>query len=202
MCALALLGTTKLNTTAYHPQCNGMVERFNRTLKAMLRKHAARFGVQWDRYLAGVVWAYRNSPHESTKEKPSFLLFGVDCRSPTEAALTPPSPLEPADVADYREELMLSLSSARQLAADNIHAAQCRYKKAYDRKSEVRKLKLGDWVLVRFPQEESGRQRKLSRPWHGPSRVSQLNDPDVTIYQPPPLPLKRTHSSASGTICP
>lgn len=31
-----LLGVTKLNTTAYHPACNGMVERLNRTLKAML----------------------------------------------------------------------------------------------------------------------------------------------------------------------
>ena len=39
-----MLGITKLNTTAYHPECDGMVERFNRTLKAMLRKHAARFG--------------------------------------------------------------------------------------------------------------------------------------------------------------
>ncbi len=39
-----LLGTRKVNTTAYHPQCDGMVERFNRTLKAMLRKHAAQFG--------------------------------------------------------------------------------------------------------------------------------------------------------------
>ena len=35
----ALLGTKKLNTTSYHPQCDGMVERFNRTLKTMIRKH-------------------------------------------------------------------------------------------------------------------------------------------------------------------
>ena len=39
-----LLGTTKLNTTVYHPQCDGMVEQFNRTLKMMLREHAAGFG--------------------------------------------------------------------------------------------------------------------------------------------------------------
>ena len=31
-----LLGIKKLNTTMYHPQCDGMVERFNRTLKTML----------------------------------------------------------------------------------------------------------------------------------------------------------------------
>ena len=31
-----LLGTAKLNTIAYHPQCDGMVEQFNRTLKMML----------------------------------------------------------------------------------------------------------------------------------------------------------------------
>ena len=54
----ALLGIKKLNTTAYHPECDGMVERFNRTLKTMLRKHAARFGVQWDCYLSSVLWAY------------------------------------------------------------------------------------------------------------------------------------------------
>ena len=53
-----MLGIRKLNTTSYHPQCDGMVERFNRTLKTILRKHAGTFGNQWDRYLSGVLWAY------------------------------------------------------------------------------------------------------------------------------------------------
>ena len=82
----ALLGIEKLNTTAYHPKCDGMVEWFNRTLKTMLHKRAAQFGTQWDKHLAAVLWAYRNTPHETTNEKPSFLLYGWDCRSPTEAA--------------------------------------------------------------------------------------------------------------------
>ena len=68
-----LLRVKKLNTTAYHPQCNGMVERFNHTLKSLLRKHAARFGPQWDQYLSGVLWAYCNVPHEST-DAASFCL--------------------------------------------------------------------------------------------------------------------------------
>ena len=36
-----LLGTKKLNTTSYHPQCDGLVKSHNRTLKTALRKHAA-----------------------------------------------------------------------------------------------------------------------------------------------------------------
>ena len=102
-----LLGIRKLNTTSHHPQCDGMVERFNRTLKTMLRKHASKFGMQWDQYLHGALWAYRNVPHEATGEKPSFLLLGVDCRTPTEAALLPPQALEPVAVEDYREEVVL-----------------------------------------------------------------------------------------------
>ena len=40
------IGIEKLNTTAYHPACNGMVKHFNRTLKTALRKYADRFGSQ------------------------------------------------------------------------------------------------------------------------------------------------------------
>ena len=154
-----LLGIVKLNTTAYHPQCDGMVEQLNRMLKAMLRK---KFGRQWDRFLPGVLWAYRNTPHESSKEKPSFLLFGIDLQSPTEVALLPPEPVELTEVTDYHEELVLSLSSARELAAKSIKTAQHHYKEQYDKKSRPVKLKVGEWVFVRFPQVETGKQHKLS----------------------------------------
>ena len=181
------LGITKLNTTAYHPQCDGMVERFNRTLKAMLRKHAGRYGNQWDQYLARILWAYRNTPHETTGEKPSFLLFGMDCRSPTDAELSPPSNQSETDVAAFRAELMESLSFARSLAAETIRQAQMKYKVQYDRKAKPDQYRIGEWVLIKFPSEESGKQRKLSRPWHGPYRVMSLTDADITaikIYFP------------------
>jgi transposase InsO family protein len=139
-----MLGITKQNTTANHPQCDGAVERFNLTLKTMLRKHAARFGNQWDSYLAGVLWAYRNTPHTSTGEKPSFLLFGMDCRSPTEAAYMPVSDIHPAHLGDYREELMAMLSSARQLAASNIQRAQKRYKEQNDHGTRLPDLRVGE----------------------------------------------------------
>ena len=61
------------------------------------------------------------------------------------------------------------------------HEEQKRAKERYDKKSVVKEHKIGDWVLVRFPKEETGKKRKLSKPWHGPYRVIQKNDPDVTV---------------------
>jgi len=85
----SFLGIKKLNTTTYYPQCDGMVERFNHILITILKKHVEKFGVQWDNHIPGILWAYRNTPHQSTGEKPSYLLFGFDCRSPIEASLPP-----------------------------------------------------------------------------------------------------------------
>ena len=132
---------------------------------------------------SGVLWAYRNAPHESTGEKPSFLLLGMDCRAPSETALFLPSPVEPSTVETYREELMLNLSSARELAAESLQASQAASKKRYDQGVRVRKYQKGDWVLVKFPSEETGRNRKLSQPWHGPYRVISIDEPDITVQK-------------------
>ena len=188
-----LLGIKKLNTTAHHPQCDGMIERLNRTFKSMLRKQAVKFGAEWDTYLPGALWAYRNTPHSSTDEKPSYLLFGYDCRSPTEATLLPATLHQPVDINDYREELVVMLSSARQMAAKANQEAQRRYKHQYDKSSTIIKYRIGDWVFVYFPSEETGKMRKLSRPWHGPYRIISRNDPDVTVtkvYFPDDPPLQ------------
>ena len=186
----AILGIEKLNTTSYHPECDGMIERFNRTLKMMLRKRAAQYGVQWDNHLPALLWAYRNTPHDSTGEKPSFLLFGWDCRSP----LLPVSDnTQYTTVADYREELVHTLSSARQVALEHIRSAQGRYKVQYDRRTDSSQYRVGDWVLIRFPSDESGKLRKLSRPWHGPYRITSCNDTNVTavkVYFPRENPIQ------------
>ena len=67
----------------------------------MLKKQAAKMGAQWDQYFSGVLWAYHNTPHSSIGEKPSFLLYGFDCSSPTESALLPTKSFRVTDVSDY-----------------------------------------------------------------------------------------------------
>jgi len=75
-----ILGITKLNMTVHHPQCDGMVERFNRTLKSMLRKHASRFGNQCDNYLSMVLWAH---PQYPTREYWREIIFFIVRNRPT-----------------------------------------------------------------------------------------------------------------------
>ena len=133
-----LLGTKKLNTTAYHPQCDGLVERYNRTLKTALRKHVARFGVQWDRFLSGIVWAYRNTP---LMRNPRIFSLG------STAVLRQKSHFYHPQKWSYREELILLLSSARELAAQSIQQAQKKYKTNYDLKAHRQDNWVGEWVL-------------------------------------------------------
>ena len=147
----------------------------------MLRKHVAKFGGQWDRFLLGVLWAYRNTPHESTKEKPSFLLFGIDLRSPTEAALLPPDPISPCDGNDYREELMVSLSSARELAVTSIREAQRHYKGQYDKGARVNNYRGRGLGVREVPCRGEWKNRKMSRPWRGPFRVLERRDPNLIL---------------------
>ena len=51
--------------------------------------------------------AYWNTPYTSIGEKPSYLLFGYNCYSPTEEALLPAASHQPININDYREEIVL-----------------------------------------------------------------------------------------------
>ena len=84
-------------------------------------------------HLPAVLWTYRNVPHTCTGEMPSYSLFGVDLRSPTDAALYPESRVAPTD---YREEVITSFSLACESAVSAMQKAQKKYKKCYDRSSK------------------------------------------------------------------
>ena len=77
-----LLHVHPIRTSAYHPQTDGLVERFNQTLKAMLKKTATEEGKDWDKLLPYLLFAYREVPHASTGFSPFELLYGRDVRGP------------------------------------------------------------------------------------------------------------------------
>ena len=82
-----LLGMDKTRTSAYHPQGNGQVERFNRTLEAMLAKNVKDNQRDWDQWLQKVLFAYRTSLHETTGFTPFHLVFGRTPNLPVDVML-------------------------------------------------------------------------------------------------------------------
>ena len=86
----SLLGITKTRTTAYHPQSNGMIERFDYTLQDMLSKYVSENQRDWDQSLALVMLAYRSSVHESTGFSPNMLFMGREPRLPIDLLMGSP----------------------------------------------------------------------------------------------------------------
>ena len=80
-----LLGIQEIQTTPYHPQGDGMVERFNGTLKQMLRKILPDWEGQWDKAVLYILGEYISTPNETTGFTPSELLFGRQIRGPLQA---------------------------------------------------------------------------------------------------------------------
>ena len=72
---LDAFGITKSRTTAYHPQGDGMMERFNRSLLQMLRAYV-RHESDWEKFLPLVMFAYRTSVHTTTGASPFDLMLG------------------------------------------------------------------------------------------------------------------------------
>ena len=77
-----LLQVKPIKTTPYHPQTDGLVERFNSTLKSMLKKAASKEGKDWDRLLPYLLFSYREVPQASTGFSPFKLLYGHRVRGP------------------------------------------------------------------------------------------------------------------------
>ena len=75
MCSL--LGIEKTRTTPLHPQSDGMVERFNRTLEAQLSKFVSDHHRDWDQHVPLLMMAYRTAVHETSGNTPAKLMLSV-----------------------------------------------------------------------------------------------------------------------------
>ena len=76
-----LLCIKQINTSLYHPICNGLVERFNDSLKKMLRRLCCDQPKQWHRYI-NPLFAYHEVLQEATGFSPFELLHGRTLRGP------------------------------------------------------------------------------------------------------------------------
>ncbi|GFR76562.1 Pol polyprotein [Elysia marginata] len=88
---LAHPGVQIYRTTAYHPQSNGLIERFHRTLKAALK--AGLQGPNWADELPWVLMGLRTAPKEDLGTSAAELVYGTPLSVPGEFTDPTPKPL-------------------------------------------------------------------------------------------------------------
>ena len=111
-----LLGIQKSRTTPYHPQCDGMVERFNRTLLSMLATHCKSNPWDWEKHLQKVCFAYNSSIHTSTGFSPFYLMHGRQPVLPVDIQYGTTQSHQSTSLTEYAAKLDQRLSSAFELA--------------------------------------------------------------------------------------
>jgi cleavage and polyadenylation specificity factor subunit 1 len=102
-----LTGTFHTKTTAYHPQANGMVERFHRQMKSALE--ARENTIRWTEELPMVLLGIRTAIKEDLGCSSAELVYGQNLRLPGEI-LTPSRNIP--DVPELLEDLRNTMQAA------------------------------------------------------------------------------------------
>ncbi len=143
-------------TTPYHPQSNAAAETFNKTMRLYLAKSIAEAEaaiIDWELFLAPLLFAYNTSVHSQTKITPFTAHFGQ----------TPKTPLwEDMDDAtdkkwdrksfqDILSQLRRTQNAVVKIARNNLEVEQQRYKEQHDQnmRREPDEFTTGDSVWVR-----------------------------------------------------
>ena len=124
-----MLQINKIQTTAYHPESNGALERLQETLAEYLRHYINKDQTDWDEWIP---FAY-NTPHTATGYRPFELIYG---QADLPTALTrPPKPTY--NYENCAQELRERLRATNQVARENIKKEKVKAKK----NNMIRKLK-------------------------------------------------------------
>ena len=186
-----LLGSASLRTTSYHPQSNGLVERFHRQLKASLKAQPDTH--RWTEHLPLVLLGIRATVKEDIGCTPAELVYGTTLMLPGQlvapAATVPP--LDPVDYVHRLKQHMADLSptvTRRQSSKSYIPKALADCTHVFIRQDHVRKPLeppyIGPFpVTQRTPKyyvlDQRGKRTTVS--------VDRLK-PAFMEVEPPPLP--------------
>ncbi|CAI5474225.1 unnamed protein product [Closterium sp. Yama58-4] len=198
---LTASGITHRRTSRYHPQSDGLTERFVQTVKKGLRAYGEKFKRDWDVRLPWVVAGYRFSKQAALKDfSPYYLLLGREPILPIDA------PRVLTDVVTMSsDEAWVGLAEARArylremlpAALENLQVAQLRdaqrYKKRRERQA-VQKgapLGIGEEVYVKKARQDMLDIGLSTERW----RVKEVKDSGVVVLVGDKGQEKRDHQT-------
>lgn len=164
----------KLQSTAYHPETNGALERSHRTLKEYLRNFINENGDDWDEKLPYYVCNHNSTPHTTTGYEPRELAFGRPSKLPTSITKPPQINYSYDDlISDIQQKFQYIWQDARERTV----AAKERSKDYYDQSANPREFTINDRVLLYNESVRRGRSKKLEQQWVGPYTVLEKISP-------------------------
>ena len=194
----------RVQTTAQHPQSNGMIERFHETLKATLKLWSHEVGDEWDELLSHAIFAYNTAFHTTLQEVPHYLAHGYDARLPLD------------EVLGSRHEVK---QDVHQFAAEAVERLQMTYARIRSIMEEINagreeqdmakkmQFKVGDEVWMYEHGTKKGENAKLKTRWLGPYKILEKKSDVVYViakegqaYSINVARLKRTRQEEEKTL--
>ncbi|KAK3099869.1 hypothetical protein FSP39_010951 [Pinctada imbricata] len=186
----------KTRSSPRNPKCNGMVERFNKTLLSMIRTFLNDEEENWDLNLDCLAAAYRSTPSESTSLTPNLLMLGREVRSPVEIlyGIADATVKKNDSEGEYGIKLRETLERAHMIARKFTEKKSEYHKYRYDQRSQLNNYQVGDQVLYLHEEKKAGVCSKLQPLYHGPYVVEQkINDLVFKIMMNPQGSAKIVH---------
>ena len=159
-----ILGIRKTRTTAWRPKANGQVERFNRTLGAMLCIYSQEETKYWDKHLPFITSAYRATEHNSTGLTPNLMIFGREVRMPLNLIVKNKNS-KTFSGEEYTQQLAQVFEKAYHAARIRLRKNAVIRKRRYDVGSSDMRFRTGESVWLYDPTKSPGKSPKLQAPW-------------------------------------
>ena len=166
------LKVRQIKTSVYHPQTDGLVERFNQTLKHMLRKVVEVDGKNWDQLLPHVLFSIREVPQGSTGFSPFELVYGRRPRGMLDVAKEAWEQ-QPSPQRSVVERMHHRMTQVWPLVREHMQQAQAQQARVYNRGAQVREFEPGHKVMVLVPTNAC----KFLAKWQGPYEIMERMGP-------------------------
>jgi hypothetical protein len=166
-----MIESKKVQTTAYHPQTNGLVERFHRHMNDMLACVCKDNEKDWDENIPFVMMSYNSAKQNTTGFSPHYMMYGREIKMPVDHALNDITQHEESysDVQKYVQAIAEKMQYAKDIVTSIQEGTSMRRNEILEKTPRV--FRVGELVMRLIEQHKRGTKKKLEPRYEGPYEV-------------------------------